>query len=406
MTRTTRSLKTQSQRHTRKRSHLPINQHGGAEFVKLTEEARRVEWATVLPKEIPTLLTGFDSVPKADPEQERVRRRDIMTRYMNGIEHMDTMFDGAFRLIWKMIQRKRTIPLPEYKADASEEEMAAWRLVILKNTQKLEGYKTEALTYIYDVEKAINFVLDTDIDPTEGPTKLQTIAAEPLSTFLIYPRRLTNTLLLGLAASMVALNADNEDILTRLQASDNSGAAIDIFADTWIANIHSMAYAITARDLRDGYFLGQGITGFIKDEKTFWQDFLRELLRIRTQKIVTPFVNETKAGCRRYIKESSWGFVAAHVYLSYTQGKLESILDFFKKADGDEEFALGRTRSAPTTGCDAPLSDAERAGIPDGAYDAIPVTPTGTTYGEILSQMEDSQLQFILQLKKALKPAS
>lgn len=344
--RTTRRIRRQGRNYTRK-------QRGGAQFYTIPA-ARMEDWRSVISdrKLLDSLSTLFEN-----RETMAGREEDIMNHYINILERQDDLFGAAMDIIRK-------------KLDVASTDD------IIARAKEIDGRRAEFMSYIDDVENLINFSIDGEINHELGATKLQQIRSETesLSTLLLFPARLQNVFIQSLARICVGLLKD-ADILAKL-TSPNAQA---ILAEQYKAYTHSTAYQMTARDLRDGFFLNQGVADFKENVDQFWKDFVVELVKIRDGGEIFKLDGD----CPQGLHTTTWGYIAANIFGLSKIGKLDGILQIFN------DVCL-TTPSLPT-------EDAGRPHIPNSKYDTIKIRG-GPTFAALMSNMDDTTLQFILQL--------
>jgi hypothetical protein len=350
--RTTRRNRHAGRRHTKK-------QRGGAPFYTIPQN-RMEDWRAAigdkgLTESLQTLFENRESLVG--------REQEVMNHYINILERQDDLFAAALDII----RKKLTI--------TTEDD-----IIVRADAIDVARRREEFMPYLDDVENLLNFVVDETIDRILGATKLQQIRStdEPLSTLLLFPARLQNIFVQALARICVELLKD-DSILSKLTTEN----AKTILAEQYKAYTHSTAYQLTARDLRDGFFLNQGIQDFREAMNNFWTEFVSELVALPADE---NSLFRQATGCPRSLKAVSWGYIAAHVYGLAKLGSLDELLSTFS-----EKCAT-----------DAPLSDAERTHIPNTKYDDILVRG-GPTFGALMSNMDDTTLQFILQLSYTIK---
>ena len=290
-----------------------------------------------------------------------------MKEYYEILKRQDELFDTALSLIAKQLE------LPAaYTTDD-----------IINNIEIIDGRRGEMMFFIDDAERLINLNLDTDIDATEGSTKLQEIrgsTVEPLSTLLLYPKRLNNIFIQSLANIIITFKHDP----TFLEQCSKSDALLRVGAVQLESTVRGNAYLQTAHDLRDGFFLNHGIKTFNNEFSSgggdFWYNFLKHILDERAITAENLFVFQRGKTCEKDLHApTSWAQIAAHIYLAHSLGlDTRGILALFN------------------TPCVATSPPAERTYIPNAEYDAIDVD--GVTHLALLSHMDDPTLQFILQL--------
>ena len=350
--RTTRRNRHIGRRHTKK-------QRGGAPFYIIPSD-RIADWRAAigdkgLTESLQTLLE--------DRERLVGRDEEVMNHYINILERQDDLFAAALDII-------RT------KLKITTEDDIITRAGVID----VESRRQEFMPYLDDVENLINFVVDETVDPEHGATKLQHIRStdEPLSTLLLFPSRLQNVFIQSLARICVELLKDNS-ILTKLTTEN----AQKILAEQYKAYAHSTAYQLTARDLRDGFFLNQGVNDFREEVETFWPAFVSELAKLPEDK---ESLFRQATGCSHSLKEVSWGYITAHVYGLAKHGSIDELLLLFSENCNTEE----------------PLTNVERTYIPSSKYDTVKIRG-GPTFGALMSNMDDTTLQFILQLSYTIK---
>ena len=341
-------------RTTRKHKHT---QRGGAAWFVLPEP-RKTEWAAELGADF-GLITGDGT---GDATQH-------VSQYLDVIRRQDDLFAAAGRIIG----RKLGVDI----GDAS---------AILANAARIDASGKELFEYIIDVERMIQFVEDGNWSIVrqgqplpKDATKLQMMYGEPLSTLLLFPSRLNNLFILALANVIVDLS----DPANPLIAANK--AAHPILADQFMAFAHSMAYTLTARDLRDGYFLNQAISEFQMEIKDFWGNFLEGLEHVLKHTDAAAVIADKGGACKTEMAgEDSWGLVAAKILRLHQLGRLADVLTLFADCPNvtphnDESYT--------------PPSD-----VLNTVFDG-----KGTTLSKLYRNMDDTTLQFILQLTHTIQ---
>jgi hypothetical protein len=334
-------------RTTRKHDH---KQRGGANWFVIPAP-RKTEWATELGADF-SLITG-------DGTGDNIQH---VNQYLNVIRRQDELFGAALRIIG----RKLGVDI----GDAS---------AILANAARIDASGKELFEYIIDVERIIQFVEDNN---WSGPlpkdaTKLQMMYVEPLSTLLLFPSRLKNLFILALANVIVDLSDPANPLIA--QATANK-ATHPILADQFMSFAHSMSYTLSARDLRDGYFLNQAISEFQLEIKEFWGNFLEGLEQVMKHQDATAVIADKGGSCKTEMAgEDSWGLVAAKILRVHQLGRLADILTLFAECTGV-----------------TPHNDVNYT-PPDSALDVV-FDGKGTTLRKLYRNMDDTTLQFILQL--------
>jgi hypothetical protein len=382
--RATRKQGTPSSRVTRK-------QRGGAKFsAAIPAIGRKALWADML-KQVgltqPTLLTEATPDPASETAPSKADAERRITAYINTVANMDRIFEAAYIGIRKILTEDPQVRLPAYQPG---EDKSAIRTLVLRYATQIEARKADAYELLDDVERACTFQVDTTVDEGLGATKLQQINSGPLTQLVLYPSTLTNIMLDTIARICVDLKQSRESTLTKYDGAGDKAAAQTVITSRWKALAHSTAWATTASELRDGFFLNQGIINFRENEDAFWGDFFNGLLDVRAKGGDDAFVTAAGAPCPRDIRELAWGTIAAHVYLAYKSGRLEDILTYFAAAK--PEACLRRS----TRGISAVT--------PDPVYNTFAVPETGgATLAQLYAQMDDATLYFILQLAASIK---
>ena len=287
-----------------------------------------------------------------------------MKQYIAMIQQQDDLFDVAMGAMCRAIEAQLgggvSIVLGDYES-------------IRANAPQIDEMRDEMLEYIKDVERLLAFGLDP-MDPS-NKTKLQIIYTSPtetLSSLLLFPWRITNVFILGLARLMVNLRQDD----SILQEINEQASLQTLLANQWESYVMAEAYRLTAKDLRDGFYLNQGTGSFKRYVKVFWSDLVVEL---------TAGANllADREGCKNLIKQDGvdvpYSRIAASVYAAYKAGTLDRLLQLFSNC-------------GTTTHADG-LSDEY---LPNRSEWDLSID--GVTLKQLLEQMDDTTLQFILHL--------
>jgi hypothetical protein len=291
-------------------------------------------------------------------------RKTNMNQYIAMIQQQDDLFDVAMGAMCRAIEAQLgggvSIVLGDYES-------------IRANAPQIDAMRDEMLEYIKDVERLLAFGMDP-MDPA-NKTKLQIIytsPAETLSSLLLFPWRITNVFILGLARIMVNLRQDD----SILQEINEQASLQTLLANQWESYVMAEAYRLTAKDLRDGFYLNQGTGSFKRYVKVFWSDLVVEL---------TAGANllADREGCKNLIKQDGvdvpYSRIAASVYAAYKAGTLDRLLQLFSNC-------------GTTTHADG-LSDEY---LPNRSEWDLSID--GVTLKQLLEQMDDTTLQFILHL--------
>ena len=347
--RTTRRNRLSGRRHTKK-------QRGGANFY--TIPATRIDdWREAISDS--GIFTSMSTLFE-DREGMSGREEDIMNHYMNILERQDELFGSAVDIIRK-----------KFNITSTDD--------IIARAAEIDGRQTEFLPYLDDVESLLNF------SSSNGATKLQQIRSESLSTLLLFPARLQNVFIQSLAQICTGLLKD-ADILTKLTSSN----AQQILAEQYKAYTHSTAYQMTARDLRDGFFLNQDVNDFNTTVDKFWTDFVAELIKIRDITNIGDIFVGSSENCQQNLHVASWGYIVANIYGLAKLGNLKGLLQLFSTPCADTALL--------------PSANVDRLHIPNVKYDAIKIRG-GPTFAALMSNMDDTTLQFILQLTYTIEKA-
>jgi hypothetical protein len=358
----------------RRQTRRATAQRGGAAWPTIPDDFADA----LVAKGFPTLKR----LKQTAPNSESVTDELIMEDYIRCLERQDDIFEVALDLI-----RSKVAAAIGGNVDLSRPEDVA------TNIDRINAMKAEiAQPYIDAAESLITFIVDTEVT---DETKLQEIrsAKIPLSILLLFPAKLSNLLVTALANIFVAFK-DNKAAL--LQSSSTT----EILAAQYEGYAQSLAYTLTARPLRDGFFLNQGIDSFKEEIQTdfsaltptkFWPTFVTALYENRNMgvdEILNLFTHDrsTEEGCAHISKgaRSTWGQIAADVFTYHELKPTGDILELFSE------------------NCSAP-STYDATFVPDERF--LDVAVRGTTMRRVLSNLDDTTLQFILQLSHAIKTA-
>jgi len=350
--------------HGQRRTH---RQRGGAAWYQIPAE-RASDW------DEPLKALGFNFIVGGDRNKESTRNKETyMNEYFMILEKQDELFDAALKIISKKLGLE-TITSEAIASKASE----------------IDSKREDMLKYVDDVEQLINFALDININKQLGSTKLQQIRTgtdETLSTLLLFPKRLNNVFIQSLANILISLKSND----TFMKQSFLNDEMKHVASVQLRANVEGNALIQTAKSLRDGFFLNQGQTDFIKtingNNNKFWYELLNQLQIIQSGPIPFELSTDTAASkpCKINLKKATWAQITAHVFLAYISDKLPRILEFFKET------------------CETNIlsSQIPRTFIPDPPFDDVTVREV--TYKSLLSHMDDTTLQFILHLSYTIQ---
>ena len=361
--RTSQKQRQHSQRHTYK-------QRGGAPWYQIPAP-RAEEWAE------PLKQLGFTS---GSSDSER------MNDYFMALEKQDDLFDAAIKLIAAKLGLPHNYSASDI-AGVPDIDAPAKRM--------------EMLAYVDDVEQMVQLTIDATAQ--RNPTKLQEIRNardEPLSTLLLFPKRLNNIFVQSLANILIVLKTDQ----SILKDADRNETMKYSAAVQYDSNVRGNAYLQTARNIRDGFFMSQSKTDFNKeialvppvvfglptrsaDNNNFWVKLLEALIKVNNTLTEADIFKVGNDECPfKLIGNAKWADITAHVFLAYKFNKIDNILQFFKG-------------ECATT---APLADdPARRHFPNKAFDEVDVR--GTTFKALMSNMEDTMLQYILHLAYTIR---
>ncbi len=263
-----RVKKERSGRRTVKRLHV---QKGGENWVVIDDEARRNEWATAFAAD-PSWAGMYDTLvsnPRPEPTTDDGKEKAV-TQYVNAVMRQDELFDMAIRII------RKSLGIADNEPD------------ILTKVASIEGRKKEMLEYLKDVHRIVSFNVMNNAGTKFN--SIETDASESLASLLLYPARASNIFIQ--AISTIAVQLKNDANAPLKQTVTDNPIIKRIQADHFKAYADSLAFLKTARQLRDGFFIGQEIDPFRKIlassrdassvEGDFWEKFvgkLRDLIK-------------------------------------------------------------------------------------------------------------------------------
>jgi hypothetical protein len=355
------------------------------------------DWPKDLPDDFVDKLVenGFSTLSRLKKETPTgtFTNEQIMEDYLRCLERQDEIFEIAMEIIRKKVS-------DEIGVGANLSDPA----VIAANINVINAKKSIVQPYIDAVEALISFVVDTTVT---DETKLQEIRSDktPLSILLLYPAKLRNLLVDALANIFIVFRENKKTLLV-------GKSTTEILAAQYEAYAQSLAYTLTARPLRDGFFLNQGIEEFktqiqtdlasksVDDKNKFWGAFARALYTnkdMTIEEINNLFTHDrsTDDNCTHLTKgeKSTWGQVAADVFTYFELKPDGDILELFSSmcaAEETYEVIEVDSKSIPKY-------------LPN--EDFLDVNVRGTTLRKILSNLDDPTLQFILQLSYSIKKA-
>ena len=346
-------------------------QRGGASW-KLPNGDHPGQWETEINLLAEPLKTALLPLVKAGSLRNPEDKKHRLEAYLSAIEHQDELFNMALTLIKKGL-----------KIDVSTEDK------IIENSMAIDAKKTLAVLFIKDVEEMVAFKEDTVEDVSNGLSKLQSIkkADEHLSALLLFPERLNNIFIQSLANLFVLLkkNPDNRKKIT------TNSSTIRLATDQYISNIYANARLLTSFDLRDGFFMNQGINEFQQImEGSEGASFYSELL-----------TNINKTDALNLSRASSWDKKALAVFRWYLETELtpnydrSSVLQYMIR----NSSIIGEAITSDTV--TRQYSDLLN-NFPEKEYYEIPLDDKGTTLLSMLNIMGPEELEFVLHLAYTL----
>ena len=330
-------------------------------------EVRKGYWADVLEDEDLQFLRVDYGTPAASDEDKQIR----LNNYLTIVSRQDDLFTYALEAmvlhLSALIQKEKGVTVNIAVGDYNS--MKGYAAFI-------NSKKDIMIPYLEDVERLVNFQIGTE------DTKIKQIKQEPLTTLLLFPWRVNNVFVQSLAKILVGLK-QNDIILANIRAEQDVGVVTrgqkqelhDLLASQWESFVMSQAYSLTAKELRDGYYLGQGIQDFKDDlqNETFWKSM--------AEKIGTIPAIPT---CKDLKSPATWVDIVCGVYGLYKNGTLtpKSILELYSGCDvNTPEVSV--------------LADME---LPNKSLWDTAITSSGVTLNKLLSFMDDSTLQLLLHL--------
>jgi hypothetical protein len=396
-------------------------QRGGAPVPVIGEATRAAAWREELERRG---LTGtFPHL--VDPQRPKADKAELLTEYIAAIQKYDDLMDAALYIIRKKLKEANIFK----SIDTTTNEVRLESNQDIGNAiPAIEARREELLAYFSDVHRIINFVdpkpLTGRIDK-EAVSKLEMMLFsrfESFYEFLMFPARVLNIFQRRLALIMQDVVRTKSDILERIASTKEAAGRkglIKTLAEQWRALVFRDAYNDTSRDLRDGFYVDQRIGEIHTILARFFEALIDELLRLRTATttdslFTTPafsaienkdadgnaiFANEANylaatKDCARNIKYMPWGVIAAHIMTVYR----------LKGLAGLDEI-LPTIAAAGLCGPGAIEPGDARDHTFDPEFDTVEFSLAGSKVrlSVLLSSMDDSQLQFILQVSEWLR---
>lgn len=299
-----------------------------------------------------------------------------MEEYLATLERQDELFELALDII-------------KGKLDSLAINSAA----IVRNADAIDTRRSELLEYLKDAESLVAFQGSPLPVRTQPPPTAQVATAsqqntkfgmiygnrtETLPTLLLFPARVRNVFLEALANIIVSLADDTVALL-------GIPAAQQIFKDQLESYAQAYAYTMTARPLRDGFYVKQTQAEYATLMRTFWADFIAEVFAVHDVASLAELF-KSSGGCPHLITVGgaragtapTFGYLAAHIWRAHKLGATTEVL-----------LGLFNTRCTPET-------DVTRAARPDAEFDSTMVR--GVTLGNLFTHMEPKVLEFLLHL--------
>lgn len=362
----------QSVRKTRK-------QRGGANFRTPELGEHRESWTIKINELSPALKTKLLPLVDAGDTSDEAR----LEAYISAIEHQDELFDIATNLIREYVSETIRI---ELNSDAD----------IINNAESINENKGILKSYIEDVEKMVSFVL-TEAEKAkysaveaEGPgkSKLELIIdkQEPVSNLLIFPDRLKNIFIQSLANLFILLK-NNQDNLSNIIKNN---ATINIAVDQYISNIYANAYLLTSHELRDGFYLNQGVNEFKS---------IIEGVDGENASFYSEFFNKIKSKHKLKLhRESSWDELAFAVFSWYLNTEFTEGEEYDRKSI--LKYVIDISSSEAVT--EEEIFNGLLEAFPEKKYHNMNIDSNGTTLIKLLHIMEPVMLEFVLHLAYTL----
>ncbi|NDE15514.1 hypothetical protein EBZ80_11345 [bacterium] len=300
-----------------------------------------------------------------------------MEEYLATLERQDELFELALDIIKQGLG-----------------SLAINSAAIVRNAVAIDTRRSELLEYLKDAESLVAF-RGSPLPSTTLPQRSAAATAsqentkfgmiygdrsETLSTLLLFPARVRNVFLEALANIIVSLADDTIALL-------DVPAAKQIFKDQLESYAQAYAYTMTARPLRDGFYIKQTQEEYATLMRTFWADFITEVFAVRnTAPLTALFKPGIGGGCAHLITVDgaragtapTFGYLAAHIWRAHKLGATTEVL-----------LGLFDTPCTPET-------DRAHAARPNAEFDGTVVR--GVTLGNLFTHMEPKVLEFLLHL--------
>ena len=338
-----------------RRTRSPRQRQIGGAPLYFIPAVRRADWQEAL--QTANLADVFPNIWDDARGGPTVEASSKMEEFFATLERQDELFEMALNII-----RNKLGPLAQ-NSDT-----------IVRNAVAIDSRRAELLEYLKDAEALVVFK-GSPARRAASPqnTKFGTIyntRTETLPTLLLFPARVRNVFLEALANIIVYL----DDATLGLLAED---AAQLIMKDQLESYAQAYAYSMTARQLRDGFYVAQTTAEYATSMTTFWRDLIAEMVSIKDVTALTDLFRPNGA-CQHLITVSTFGYLAAHLWKAHRLG-----------ADINSILALFNTPCSPST-------DAGRLMRPEAEFDSVIVRDV--QLGNLFTHMEPQVLEFILHL--------
>jgi len=370
---------------------------GGAALYEIPA-TRRADWQAALSNS--SLSTVFPNLWDVGRGGREASPQIKMEEYLATLERQDELFELALDIIKQglgslainsaaivrnavAIDTRRS-ELLEYLKDA--ESLVAFRGSPLPSTTLPQRSAAAAGRAAVTAAAAVSTTLpqrSAAATASQENTKFGMIygdRSETLSTLLLFPARVRNVFLEALANIIVSLADDTIALL-------DVPAAKQIFKDQLESYAQAYAYTMTARPLRDGFYIKQTQEEYATLMRTFWADFITEVFAVRnTAPLTALFKPGIGGGCAHLITVDgaragtapTFGYLAAHIWRAHKLGATTEVL-----------LGLFDTPCTPET-------DRAHAARPNAEFDGTVVR--GVTLGNLFTHMEPKVLEFLLHL--------
>jgi hypothetical protein len=368
-----RLKKTEGGRRTRKLSH---KQRGGADWSSI-DPARASEWSTVLTESGWTAdqITSYVGV-EADASKR-------VGQYIQAVMRQDELMEAAMKLICKKLGVENTL-------DSITQNIGAITA----------ADREELLTYVTDVQKLISFevpataAISSTLKNLSKVQRIRKASDEPIATLLLYPSRLINVFIQGLATLAIQMKREKATLPLFMPAMADKTLQV-VQAEHYKSYMQSLAYTKTSKELRDGFFMDENVTEFANlMNDGFWLKFVQAMRLINADETVSVLHGD---GCKTELfgtkgsTSDSWAALTAAIFNAYIKADTWDAMAFIKGFKNDACTGEGDWR--PYAAYLPPEAD---FGAPiDGAG--------GLTLKMLLSQFSSYVLHYVLQLSYMLQ---